>query len=480
MVTVSALPVVGGITGTAHECVGATSTLSDATLGGVWSSSNVAVATVGSSSGIVMGVASGTATITYAVTNSFGCSAQVSTVNTVNTTPVVLPITGPAGECVGTTIALSDATPGGSWSSSNPSVATVGGTGIVTGMSTGSATISYSVSSGGCAGLATVSNSVSTAPVASAITGATHVCTGATTALADGGTGGMWSSSNPSVAAIGTDGVVTGVAAGTAEIYYSTTNSCGSVTDSASMSVQASPAAGTISGLSSVCQGGSITLTDAAGGGVWSVTNAHATVGSSSGIVTGASAGVDTVKYTVANTCGSAVATKTISVGASAYPGSISGYTSVCAGHTIALSESITGGTWSSGNPAVATVSGGVVTGIAVGSATISYAVSNSCGTRYATHPVSVVPGSQCNVMVTGTNAPDEIRVYPNPATTTLNIEAPVRVNVIVITVEGKTVITERNVATLDISALPNGMYFINIYDEKDVLLKTAKFAKTE
>ncbi len=56
------------ITGKDTICIGNLTTLHDATTGGIWSSSNTAVATVGTS-GIVSGISSGTATITY----STGC-----------------------------------------------------------------------------------------------------------------------------------------------------------------------------------------------------------------------------------------------------------------------------------------------------------------------------------------------------------------------------------------------------------------------
>ena len=46
------------ITGTTHLCVGSSTTLSDATPGGVWSSSNIAIATV-DATGIVGGASAG-------------------------------------------------------------------------------------------------------------------------------------------------------------------------------------------------------------------------------------------------------------------------------------------------------------------------------------------------------------------------------------------------------------------------------------
>ena len=60
--------------------------------------------------------------------------------------------------------------------------------------------------------------------------------------------------------------------------------------------------AGAISGASAVVVGAHITLTDTASGGTWHCSSAHATV--TGGVVTGVSAGWDTVMYTVSNPCG--------------------------------------------------------------------------------------------------------------------------------------------------------------------------------
>ena len=65
--------------------------------------------------------------------------------------------------------------------------------------------------------------------------------------------------------------------------------------------------AGVISGPSTLVAGAHVTLTDTASGGVWQCSNAHATV-SPTGVVTGATAGWDTVMYTVTNACGIALA----------------------------------------------------------------------------------------------------------------------------------------------------------------------------
>ncbi len=54
-----------------------------------------------------------------------------------------LPITGTTAFCVKSASTLSDATAGGTWSSSTTTIATVGSTGIVSGVAAGTATISY-------------------------------------------------------------------------------------------------------------------------------------------------------------------------------------------------------------------------------------------------------------------------------------------------------------------------------------------------
>lgn len=61
----------GTISGSSTVCVGASTTLSDTTTGGTWSSSNTSIATIGST-GIVTGISSGTVTISYTVSNSCG------------------------------------------------------------------------------------------------------------------------------------------------------------------------------------------------------------------------------------------------------------------------------------------------------------------------------------------------------------------------------------------------------------------------
>src|SRR4051812_33798183 len=78
----------------------------------------------------------------------------------------IAPITGPTSLCVGSAITLSDATPAGTWSSDITAVATIGsGTGIVSGLTPGTTTITYSNGSGTPPALYTITVNPLPAPI---------------------------------------------------------------------------------------------------------------------------------------------------------------------------------------------------------------------------------------------------------------------------------------------------------------------------
>jgi len=133
----------GTISGSSSVCYGLTTTLTESVTGGTWTSTNSAVASVGSGSGVVSGVLAGTAIISYQV--PAGCFAT----STITVIPIPSVISGAGQVCVGSAISLADSASGGIWGSSNTSLAIAGsGSGIVTGVSAGIVNITYSTSCG--------------------------------------------------------------------------------------------------------------------------------------------------------------------------------------------------------------------------------------------------------------------------------------------------------------------------------------------
>ncbi len=77
------------ITGSTSICLNSTTLLSNSLLGGVWSSSNPATATI-NSSGTVASVATGSTTIVYQLTSGFGCQSAAQSVLVVNPNKTIL------------------------------------------------------------------------------------------------------------------------------------------------------------------------------------------------------------------------------------------------------------------------------------------------------------------------------------------------------------------------------------------------------
>ena len=355
--TVNPLPLAGVISGTATLSAGSTTSLTATPSGGTWLSASGSIASVNAITGVVTGVSSGVATISYTRTNSCGSASSTIAV-TVN--PATTPITGTRVVCVGATTTLANATPGGTWSTADGSIATVGITGIVSGVSTGTTTITYSFSSGGNV---TATVTVNTLPIA--YTGPGIICSGSQLNLGSSISGCTWTSGNSSRAIVAyTTGIVTGgTTLGTVNISYTNLAGCSSIAQ-----LTVNPAVAVITGVSSPCLGSSITLANATSGGTWSSSNtANATIDVSSGVLTAVGGGTSTISYTISLGC---IRTAIVTVGT---PPSITGSSIVCLGQTSYLSSS--GGVWSgSSNPSVATVTGGgFVSGLAEGTATITY-----------------------------------------------------------------------------------------------------------
>lgn len=162
------------VTGSNQLCTGTTSALTGTPSGGTWTSSNTAVATI-SSTGIVTAVTAGTSVITYTTSTGY----KTDTV-TVTATPVVDTISGlPSTMCVGNIANLTDATAGGTWTSSNQFMATITASGTLTAVGPGSLTVTYTAANGACTATTTKSTTIYTIPNANITPqGSLVACTG--------------------------------------------------------------------------------------------------------------------------------------------------------------------------------------------------------------------------------------------------------------------------------------------------------------
>ena len=325
-----------------------------------------------------------TGTDSFFVKVSDGTDADtIKIVVTVNPAPVAATISGAASLCEGSSITLSATVTGGTWSATNTS-ATVSAVGVVSGTFVGVDTIIYTITN--TCGSAATNYTITVNPSAGGagiISGGSSVCTAGTLTLTSTISGGIWSVSNAH-ATIDPSGVVTAITTGLDTVTYSITGSCGTYSSYYIVTVNAAPTTPTISGTSGICVGASITLSSTTTGGTWTASNPNATV-SATGIVTGSTPGTDTITYTITNTCGSASATANISIDPLPDAGMITGLDQVCTGSTITLSNTATGGIWSSSNATASVSATGVVTGNTVGSDTIRYTVTSACGTSAVT-----------------------------------------------------------------------------------------------
>jgi len=260
-----ALSVHAQIQGSKSVCPNTQTTFSDKVQGGTWSSPNTNIAVIGSSlsNGVstftVNATAGGQALIIYSAPNSLPDSA------TITVSPVISPLsivgtqaTNPISVCVGDTVMLGDPIAGGAWSKNN-SMVTIGTTGIVTGVSQGTSIITYGIT--GCPkDTAMVTVTVSAMVSASISTSAKTLYVGTSANLSSNGAqtpnpdssnaSYPWANSNSTVATITVNPqmsntvTVTGVAAGTATIFYTVSPGCYATT---TMTVNSNAAAPTLS-----------------------------------------------------------------------------------------------------------------------------------------------------------------------------------------------------------------------------------------
>ncbi len=285
----STLP--GSILGPDTICAGSTAFYNDSSAGGVWSTSNVSVATI--SSGTVTAISPGTAIISYTLS---GCSVA-KLVRVINL-PASGFITLSAANsfCIGETRQLMDSNPGGVWSHANGHTIITGDS--IKAISFGWDTVYYTTTNVCGTNVDELSVPVFYTPQ---VSGKLTVCVGDTVYLSDSLIGGMWNTAQWSTigiySTITSSGIVVGLAPGTAIITYQIDLGCASYTP---FTVYALPPIQNIVGPDALCKGATFTFHDAAPNGYWETDKSSiAPIDSPSGNGTALSAGVATITYKI-------------------------------------------------------------------------------------------------------------------------------------------------------------------------------------
>ncbi len=422
-------------------------------------------------------------TVALTVTSALGCAFHDTL--TVGNYPVVGAITlgSTLHGCSGNTGTVTDTSTGGTWSSSNPAVATVNPTtGMVNENATGTALISYTVTGSGGAGWRCILVKVDQVPAA--IAGRHSVCRGDTIMLSTNNywsvfsstiLGVTWASSDTTKATVTSattpSVTLTGTGWGTVTLTATSLNS--GCSTSTTITIDTLPVLAAITGTTTMCSSLSTTLHESytGTGGAWSSANTTIATVNSSGTVFGMYAGTATISYTVRNSCGSTAVTASVTVNALPTVAAITGTNLVNIGGTTALANATTGGTWSSNAPSVATINTtGVVTGVSLGTAVITYSVTNGSGcVNFNTMTVSVAPPAG---MADLSN--DNIQIFPNPAHGNINISwkgnQSADVRLLMIDITGRRVISRTlempsgtGNSSIDVSNLNAGIYFVTL-----------------
>jgi trimeric autotransporter adhesin len=395
-----------------------------------WSSSNTAVARV-NSTGVVLAVGVGSATIqatSEGVSGSASLTVSAVPVATVSVSLASSSLT--AGQTTQATATLKDAAGNTltgrsiAWSSSNTSIATVNANGQVTTVAAGSANI-VATSEGKTGSASLTVTAAAPAPVATVTValGSANLNSGQTTqataTLQDAAGNALtgrtitWGSSNTGVATVDANGLVTAVGGGSASITATSEGQAGAAT----LSVTAVPVATVSVSLASanltVSQTTQATaiLKDAAGNTLtgrpktWASASPSVATVSANGLVTAIAAGTANIVATSEGKSGQAtvtvsapaaapVATVTLSPASSNL--TVNGTTQLTATLKDAAGNTLTGRTisWASSSSGIAGVSGsGLVTAVALGSATITATSEGKNGTATISVVDVVAPG---------------------------------------------------------------------------------------
>ncbi len=358
------------------------------------------------------------------------------------------------------------------------------------------------------------------------ILGDSMVCVGTSILLSDTAAGGNWTVSN--LYAVVINGVVTGKKAGIDTIIYTVANTCGYASVTKQVTINALPNTGSITGVANVCVGTTVVLTDTVTGGVWSLSNGNATMNPllTNCYVNGYLPGKDTIYYTVTDSFCTASTNLALTIIAQPVSKINGGSPIICTGSRDTLTGIPSGGIWalSNTNASMDSIASRVIlTAITTGPDTLTYTITNYCGSAVAAHPFEIdtlpvrptiarvegalyaphgyagyqwyldgvpVSGAVADTFVVAREGaysvevsnsfgcsvfsdslefpgcgPQGILVYPNPTASKVYVTWCQEVTLRLICMDGRVALTLHHTNEIDLSGLANEDYLLAIYD---------------
>ena len=140
-------------------------------------------------------------------------------------------------------------------------------------------------------------------------------------------------------------------------------------------------------------------------------------------------------------------------------------------GKLLQVSGSYASYQWYEGGTAITGATHDTVSAYSTGAYTVKVTDTSGCQATSAAHSYS-------NLGVANTINSAGIEIYPNPASSIIHIAATQAVNAVITSIEGKKITAQNNVHDMDISTLPAGMYFIELYDETGHRLMVQRLIK--
>lgn len=113
-------------------------------------------------------------------------------------------------------------------------------------------------------------------------------------------------------------------------------------------------------------------------------------------------------------------------------------------------------------------------TATATGSYTVKVTDNKGCTNTSAAH-------SHTLTSVGGVSYKHQIRIFPNPGTTTVQVSTPVALHINISSVDGRLMMSSNagaGTTAIDIQSLADGIYFIQMSDKENQVLKTEKLVK--